>query len=83
MVMPATPAAPPARAASMFSRLMPPSPKTGSSAWAQTCRPVPALGTTHADYFYGPVPVTDTLTPGTLIAYPRHSSAENPPASPQ
>ncbi|HEV2567007.1 MAG TPA: L-ribulose-5-phosphate 4-epimerase [Microvirga sp.] len=31
-------------------------------AWAQACRPIPALGTTHADYFYGPVPVTRQLT---------------------
>jgi L-ribulose-5-phosphate 4-epimerase len=29
-----------------------------ATAWAQTCRPVPALGTTHADYFHGPVPCT-------------------------
>ncbi|MBA1157533.1 L-ribulose-5-phosphate 4-epimerase [Microvirga sp. Marseille-Q2068] len=31
-------------------------------AWAQAGRPIPALGTTHADYFYGPVPVTRELT---------------------
>ena len=31
-------------------------------AWAQACRSIPALGTTHADYFYGPVPVTRELT---------------------
>ena len=29
-----------------------------ATAWAQTCRPLPALGTTHADYFLGPVPCT-------------------------
>jgi L-ribulose-5-phosphate 4-epimerase len=34
-----------------------------ATAWAQTCRPVPALGTTHADYFHGPVPCTRRLTP--------------------
>ncbi len=33
-----------------------------ASAWAQACKPIPCLGTTHADYFYGPVPVTDPLT---------------------
>jgi L-ribulose-5-phosphate 4-epimerase len=33
-----------------------------ATAWAQTCRPVPALGTTHADYFHGPVPCTRLLT---------------------
>lgn len=30
--------------------------------WAQAGKPVPALGTTHADYFYGPVPCTRKLT---------------------
>jgi L-ribulose-5-phosphate 4-epimerase len=34
-----------------------------ATAWAQTCRPVPAFGTTHADYFHGPVPCTRFLTP--------------------
>ena len=29
---------------------------------AQACRPVPCLGTTHADHFHGPVPVTRVLT---------------------
>jgi L-ribulose-5-phosphate 4-epimerase len=33
-----------------------------ATAWAQAGLPIPALGTTHADYFYGPVPVTDELT---------------------
>lgn len=30
--------------------------------WAQACRDIPCFGTTHADYFYGAVPVTDALT---------------------
>ena len=34
-----------------------------ATAWAQAARPIPPLGTTHADYFYGPVPVTEELTP--------------------
>jgi len=34
-----------------------------ATAWAQTCRPVPALGTTHADYFHGPIPCTRALKP--------------------
>lgn len=34
-----------------------------ATAWAQTRRPVPALGTTHADYFHGPVPCTRLLRP--------------------
>jgi L-ribulose-5-phosphate 4-epimerase len=29
-----------------------------ATAWAQAARPIPALGTTHADYFAGPVPCT-------------------------
>lgn len=30
--------------------------------WAQACREIPCFGTTHADYFYGAVPVTDVMT---------------------
>ena len=30
--------------------------------WAQACREIPCLGTTHADFFYGPVPVTEVMT---------------------
>ncbi len=30
--------------------------------WAQACREIPCFGTTHADYFYGAVPITDPLT---------------------
>ncbi|MHC4119980.1 MAG: L-ribulose-5-phosphate 4-epimerase AraD [Planctomycetota bacterium] len=30
--------------------------------WAQACRAIPCFGTTHADYFYGPVPVTYVMT---------------------
>ena len=33
-----------------------------ATAWAQACREIPCLGTTHADYFYGAVPVTKSLT---------------------
>ncbi len=32
-----------------------------ATAWAQSGREIPAFGTTHADYFHGPVPVTETL----------------------
>jgi L-ribulose-5-phosphate 4-epimerase len=35
---------------------------TYATAWAQGGRAIPAFGTTHADYFHGPVPVTDPLT---------------------
>jgi L-ribulose-5-phosphate 4-epimerase len=33
-----------------------------ATAWAQARREIPCLGTTHADYFHGPVPVTDAMT---------------------
>jgi len=33
-----------------------------ATAWAQAGRDLPAFGTTHADYFYGPVPCTRPLT---------------------
>jgi L-ribulose-5-phosphate 4-epimerase len=35
---------------------------THATAFAQACRPVPCLGTTHADHFHGAVPVTRVLT---------------------
>jgi len=35
---------------------------THATAWAQAGTAIPCLGTTHADYFYGPVPVTRRLT---------------------
>ena len=39
---------------------------TRASAWAQAGRPIPCLGTTHADHFRGPVPVTRGLRPAEL-----------------
>ena len=36
---------------------------TYATCWAQAQRQIPCLGTTHADHFYGPVPVTRQLTP--------------------
>jgi L-ribulose-5-phosphate 4-epimerase len=33
-----------------------------ATGWAQAGRSIPAFGTTHADYFYGSVPVTEELT---------------------
>lgn len=35
---------------------------TGATAWAQAGRGLPCYGTTHADYFYGTVPCTRSLT---------------------
>jgi L-ribulose-5-phosphate 4-epimerase len=37
-----------------------------ATAWAQARRPIPCLGTTHADYFRGAVPVTDPMTDGEI-----------------
>ena len=34
-----------------------------ATAWAQAGREIPCFGTTHADYFHGPVPVTAPLSP--------------------
>ena len=34
-----------------------------ATGWAQAAREIPCFGTTHADYFHGPVPVTKPLTP--------------------
>src|SRR5207248_1932843 len=34
-----------------------------ATVWAQAGREIPCLGTTHADYFRGSVPVTDAIPP--------------------
>jgi L-ribulose-5-phosphate 4-epimerase len=47
-----------------------------ATAWAQAGRPIPCLGTTHADYFHGPVPVTEPLTAAEVAeAYVHHTGA--------
>lgn len=33
-----------------------------ATAWAQARMAIPCLGTTHADYFHGPIPVTPEMT---------------------
>ncbi len=35
---------------------------TNATAWAQAGKAIPALGTTHADYFYGDIPCARALT---------------------
>jgi len=58
-----------------------------ATSWAQARRPIPCLGTTHADYFRGAVPVTRAMSPqeieaayeantGEVIA--RHFAGNNP-----
>jgi L-ribulose-5-phosphate 4-epimerase len=47
-----------------------------ATSWAQAGRPIPCLGTTHADYFHGPVPVTLPLTANEVSeAYVRNTGA--------
>ena len=35
---------------------------TYATSWAQACRGIPTVGTTHADYFYGEIPCTRSMT---------------------
>lgn len=47
-----------------------------ATSWAQACRAIPCLGTTHADYFHGQVPVTEPLTGEEVAeAYVRNTGA--------
>jgi L-ribulose-5-phosphate 4-epimerase len=39
-----------------------------ATAWAQSGHEIPCFGTTHADYFHGPVPLTEHLTPAEIDA---------------
>ena len=41
---------------------------THATAWAQSCRELPCLGTTHADYAYGPVPCTAMISDSQVAA---------------
>ncbi len=47
---------------------------TNATSFAQAERKIPCLGTTHADYFYGSVPITRMLTPDEIErAYERET----------
>jgi L-ribulose-5-phosphate 4-epimerase len=37
-----------------------------ATVWAQSQREIPCLGTTHADYFHGAIPITATLDPADI-----------------
>jgi L-ribulose-5-phosphate 4-epimerase len=37
-----------------------------ATSWAQAHREIPCFGTTHADYFEGPIPITKPLTPAAI-----------------
>ena len=39
-----------------------------ATAWAQARREIPCFGTTHADHFHGPIPVTEALTPAEIAS---------------
>jgi L-ribulose-5-phosphate 4-epimerase len=39
-----------------------------ATAWAQAGRSIPCFGTTHADYFHGPVPITAALSDQQITA---------------
>lgn len=41
---------------------------TYATIWAQACREIPCLGTTHADHFHGPIPVTEELKEDEIIS---------------
>ena len=45
-----------------------------ATSWAQACRSIPCLGTTHADHFHGSVPCTRLLTPEEIKGQYEHST---------
>src|SRR5712691_6926053 len=38
-----------------------------ATAWAQARRAIPCFGTTHADYFHGPIPVTEVMAEDEIV----------------
>ena len=47
-----------------------------ATSWAQAERPIPCFGTTHADSFHGPVPVTPRMSPQEIAGdYERETGA--------
>lgn len=47
-----------------------------ATAWAQAGREIPCLGTTHADYFHGPIPVTDPMAACDIAGEYEHNTGE-------
>lgn len=45
-----------------------------ATAWAQSCREIPCLGTTHADYFYGSIPVTEAMSAEAIAEAYEHNT---------
>ena len=46
-----------------------------STSWAQARRRIPAIGTTHADYFYGEISCTRKMTKDEIEGFSAASSA--------
>ena len=49
---------------------------TFATSWAQAGREIPCMGTTHADYFHGPVPVTDVMETGEIENHYEHNTGQ-------
>jgi L-ribulose-5-phosphate 4-epimerase len=47
---------------------------THAVSWAQAARPIPCFGTTHADHFYGDVPVTRRMTEEEILSDYEHNT---------
>src|ERR1700744_477113 len=47
-----------------------------ATSFAQAGLAIPALGTTHADYFHGPVPVTEPLTNEAIVGRYAHETGK-------
>ena len=49
---------------------------TYATCWAQAQRQIPCLGTTHADHFHGPVPLTRQLKPEEIASDYEHNTGK-------
>jgi len=47
-----------------------------ATSWAQAGRDIPCFGTTHADYFHGPVPVTEHMEQHEVESAYEHNTGE-------
>jgi L-ribulose-5-phosphate 4-epimerase len=48
-----------------------------ATAWAQARRSIPCFGTTHADYFYGSIPVTEVMKEQSIVSeYEKNTGQE-------
>jgi L-ribulose-5-phosphate 4-epimerase len=49
---------------------------TYATIWAQACREIPCLGTTHADHFHGPIPVTEEMKETEIASKYEHNTGK-------